>query len=233
MCIRDSPLIVATHREDALELESAMQSKYVYKVKGDLSHFLGATYKRDWEKGTISANQGIYIDALVQQCGLEEANPVANPMLQGVSIGPEHCPISDEERRDMQKIPYREVLGLMNYIATHTRPDISYPASMLGQVTNNPGRTHWEAMKRVARYLKGTRDLWLTWGRDGTGLRSFVDASHASKDLLWKSMSGYIFLIAGGAVSWCAKKQEPVALSTAKSEYIAMTHAAKELIWIR
>ena len=229
----DDPLIVATHREDALELESAIQSKYVYKVKGDLSHFLGATYKRDWEKGTISANQGIYIDALVQQCGLGDANPVANPMLQGVSIGPENCPISDEERRDMQNIPYREVLGLMNYIATHTRPDISYPASMLGQVTNNPGRTHWEAMKRVARYLKGTRDLWMTWGRDGTGLRSFVDASHASKDLLWKSMTGYIFLIAGGAVSWCAKKQELVALSTAESEYIAMTHAAKELIWIR
>jgi hypothetical protein len=60
----------------------------------------------------------------------------------------------------------------------------------------------------------------------------YSDASHAAEDLGWKSMSGYVFLVAGGAVSWSAKKQSLIALSTAELEYITMTHATKELLWI-
>jgi hypothetical protein len=60
----------------------------------------------------------------------------------------------------------------------------------------------------------------------------FTDASHAKEDLKWRSVSGYVFIVNGGAVSWSVKKQSIVALSTAESEYIAMTHAAKELLWI-
>ena len=97
---------------------------------------------------------------------------------------------------------------------------------------SNPGRVHWEAAKNVVCCLKGTRDYRLTYGKS-SGMYGFTDASHGSEDLKWCSMSGYAFIINGGAVSWSAKKQSLVALSNTESEYIAMTHAAKELIWIR
>lgn len=119
------------------------------------------------------------------------------------------------------------------YVANGTRPDICYPINMLAQVASNPGRVHWEALKHVIRYLIGTREYRLSWGSSNIGLMGYTDASHATEDLGYKSMSGYVFLIGGGAVSWSAKKQPLIALSTAESEYIAMVHATKELMWIR
>src|ERR1700749_4250076 len=100
------------------------------------------------------------------------------------------------------------------YIANGTRPDIAYAVNMLAQVAVNPGRVYWNAAKHVVRYLKGTRDLRLTFGSTSEGLIGYSDASHGSEDLGWKSMSGYVFTIGGGAVSWSGKKQPIIALSS-------------------
>jgi hypothetical protein len=118
------------------------------------------------------------------------------------------------------------------YIANGTRPDIAYATNILAQAASNPGRIHWEAAKHLVRYLKGTRDYQLTYG-SSSGMFGYTDASYGTEDLRWRSMSGYTFIINGGAVCWSAKKQSVVAQSTAESEYIAMAHAAKELLWIR
>jgi len=207
--------------------------RYGYKVQGELQRYLGTDYTRDWEAGTISASQTDYIDAAIMGFGLENASTVSTPFVPGLKLGKEFCPTDEEAKAEMVNVPYRELLGLLMFIANGTRPDISYHVNILAQVANNPGRIHWEAAKRVVRYLKGTRDYKLTWGHSGGGLVGYSDASHGTEDLGWKSMTGYTFIMFGGAVSWCAKKQEVIALSSAESEYIAMTHASKELIWIR
>jgi hypothetical protein len=229
----DDPLIVGNNLTEILKLEEEIQNSYGYRVQGELDHFLGCSYERDWEKGTISAHQGKYIDAAIALTGLENAAPLSAPILPGQRIGREFCPTDPTEEADMKMTPYRELVGLLMYIANGTRPDICFAVNMLAQVASNPGRVHWEAAKRVVRYLRGTHKLRLTWGSSGTGLIGYTDASHASEDLGWKSMSGYVFSLAGGAVSWSAKKQSLISLSTAESEYIAMTHASKELYWIR
>ena len=107
----------------------------------------------------------------------------------------------------------------------------------------NPGRAHWEEVKRVFQYLKGTMDQKLTIGTRGhwnwaelgrqnrIRLKGFLDADGASQHH-HHSISGYVFTIDGGAVSWSSKKQSIVALSTTKAEYIAATHAVKEALWI-
>ena len=95
----------------------------------------------------------------------------------------------------------------------------------------NPGRPHWEAVKQVFRYLKGTKDVHLVIGDMQAGLEAFSDADWASQDHR-HSTSGYIFTIDGGAVSWSSKKQPIIALSTMEAEYIAATHAAKEALWL-
>lgn len=157
---------------------------------------------------------------------------MVSPITPSQRIGREFSPTDPMEMARMSKVPYRELIGLLMYIANGTRPDICYAVNMLAQVAANPGRIHWEAAKRVVRYLKGTRNVGLTWGGSGADLVGYTDASHATEDLGWKSMSGYVFTLAGGAASWSAKKQSLIALSTAESEYIAMTHTAKELVWI-
>ena len=72
----------------------------------------------------------------------------------------------------------------------------------------------------------------MVFGTKAKGLEGFTDADGASQEHR-HAISGYAFLIYGGAVSWSSKKQELVTLSTAEAEYVAATHAAKEAIWLR
>src|SRR5215471_6052514 len=118
------------------------------------------------------------------------------------------------------------------YTAVGTRPDISFAVSTLSQFLENPGQVHWDAVKRVFRYLLGTKGWKLTYGEGKEGLEGYTDTDGASQEHR-RAISGYAFLINGGAVSWSSRKQELVTLSTAEAEYVAATHAAKEAIWLR
>ena len=95
----------------------------------------------------------------------------------------------------------------------------------------NLGRTHWEAVKRVFRYLLGTKSWKLMYGITGNGLKGYMDADGSSQEHR-HTISGYTFLINGGTISWSSKKQELVTLSTAKSKYVAATYTAKEALWL-
>jgi hypothetical protein len=90
---------------------------------------------------------------------------------------------------------------------------------------------HWEAVKQIFHYLNGTCDLWLTYGETSRVLKGYADAnSSMGKDR--HAITGYTFLIGGGAVSWLSKQQEIVSLSTTESKYVAMTHGVKEALWL-
>ena len=132
----------------------------------------------------------------------------------------------------MHKVPYREAIGSLMYASVTTCPDITFAISTLSQFLENLGEAHWEAVKRVFRYLSGTRDLALTYGGERHDLEGYTDADRASQDHR-RAISGHAFMIDGGAVSWSSRKQELVTLSTAEAEYVAATHAAKECIWMR
>ena len=117
------------------------------------------------------------------------------------------------------------------YASQGTCPDISFAVSFLGQFMENPGRPHWEAVKRVFCYLKGMKDVCLVIGDMQTGLEAFSDTDWASQDHC-HSTSGNIFTIDGGAMSWSSKKQPIIALSTMEAEYITAMHAVKEALWL-
>ena len=86
------------------------------------------------------------------------------------------------------------------------------------------------------RYLSATKDWGLVYQHgspEGLTLTGYVDADWANDLGDRKSTSGYVFKLAGGAISWSSKKQLSVALSSTEAEYIAGAHAAKELVWLR
>jgi hypothetical protein len=83
------------------------------------------------------------------------------------------------------------------YTSLGTRPDITY-------FSKNPGEAHWEAVKRIFRYLKGTKEFWLTYGRPQKELKGYADADGSMAEDR-HAISGYVFLLHGGAVSWAAK----------------------------
>jgi hypothetical protein len=142
------------------------------------------------------------------------------------------CPSSTEAIASMRNIPYHEAIGSLMYASLATRPDIMFAVQTVSRFATNPGPAHWEAVKRIFRYLKGTRDLWLSYGGKPKPLEGYTDADGSMGEDR-KAISGYAFIINGGAVSWSAKRQEIVSLSTTESEYIAITYAAKEALWLR
>ncbi|GLT82258.1 hypothetical protein SLE2022_006580 [Rubroshorea leprosula] len=96
----------------------------------------------------------------------------------------------------------------------------------------NPGRVHWDAMKWILRYLKDTSSVSLCYRSMEPDCVGFVDADFAGDRDKRRSTSGNVFIMAGGAVSWKSKLQPVVALSTTEAEYISISHACKEAIWL-
>lgn len=199
---------------------------------GEIHWLLGIELKRDRQSGKIMLSQRSYIDASLRRFGLEDTKPVSTPMDPATRLTTDHSPKSTLEIARMSKVPYQEAVGTLMYASLGTRPDITYAVQVLSKFSKNPGDAHWEAVKRVFRYLKGTRELWLTYGGLGEDLAGYTDADgNMAEDRC--ATSGYAFIVNGGAVSWSAKRQEIVTLSTTESEYVGATHATKEAIWLR
>jgi hypothetical protein len=112
-----------------------------------------------------------------------------------------------------------------------TRPDIAFAVALLSRFMEKPEKKHWEAVKRVIKYLKGTKQLRLTYGTSRTGMTAYTDSDWGTQSDRY-SISGHTFIIDGGAVVWSSNKQHIIALSSAEAEYIATTHAIKEACWI-
>ena len=128
--------------------------------------------------------------------------------------------------------PVFEAETLLFCTLVGTRPDIAFAVSTVAQFNENPGNAHWEAVKKIFRYLAGTKDLTLTFGGGKKGLEGYTDADGATQDHRY-AISGYAYLLDGGAITWSSRKEELVTLSTAEAEYVAATHAAKEGLWLR
>ena len=135
----------------------------------------------------------------------------------------------------MKDKPYNEVLGSIMWAQGATQPDLSFAVNLLSRFQANPGQAHWNAMLHVLGYIKGTLNYRITyvWGSAG-GLKpvGYVDSDYAGNPDTRQSTSGYIFLMAGGAVSWSSKRQPTVATSTTKAEYMALSQAAQQAMWM-
>ncbi|XP_055848470.1 uncharacterized protein LOC129913695 [Episyrphus balteatus] len=144
-------------------------------------------------------------------------------------------PQTESERQEMCNIPYQELIGSLLFTAQVSRPDISYAVNCLSRFNQNPGKAHWVAAKRVLRYLKGTSNLKMCYSREETSeslITGYCDADYAGDVDERKSITGYIFKMQGGAISWCSRKQPTVALSTTEAEYMAMSMAIQEVLWL-
>src|SRR6266516_1778891 len=156
------------------------------------------------------------------------------PVLQGVKLSQTQCPTTAEDREKMKVIPYASAIGSIMYAMLCTRPDVCLAISLAGRYQSNPGVDQWTAVKNILKYLKRTKDMFLIYGGDKELIvNGYVDASFDTDLDDSKSQTGYVFLLNGGAVSWCSSKQSVVAGSTCEAEYIAASEAANEGVWMK
>jgi hypothetical protein len=208
-------LILAVHVDDCIFTGSSSSLVMEYKEKinacyaltdlGPVHWLLGIKITRDRDVRTISLSQASYIDSILARFALSDAKPYRSPMVSGAVYSKDQSPNTPEEAACMQKTPYREAVGSLMYAAVATRPDIAFAVSALSQFLSNPGSIHWEAVKRVFRYLAGTKTWELTYGSEQHGLEGYTDAD-GSTQLHRCAISGYAFIIDGGAISWASRK---------------------------
>ncbi|GJZ37344.1 retrovirus-related pol polyprotein from transposon TNT 1-94 [Tanacetum coccineum] len=135
----------------------------------------------------------------------------------------------------MSKVPYANAVGSLKYLMVGTA-DIAYAVSVVSRYLANPGKIHWEAVKWILKYLRGTVNVGLVYGThrgNHVDVTGFVDSDYAKDPDKGRSITGYAFLVQGCVVSWKATLQHVVALSTTEAEYMALTEAVKEAIWLR
>ena len=169
-----------------------------------------------------------YTEKLLTKYGMQSCKPVSTPAEPGTKLR-----IASETDEWVDREMYQSAIGSLMYLPVGTRPDITYIVSNLARFSSKPTTDNWNAVKRVMRYLSGTTKLGILYSNECTnGLIGYSDADWGGDINDRKSTSGYIFKLNGGAVSWRSKKQSCIALSTAEAEYIALSAAAQESLWL-
>lgn len=156
-------------------------------------------------------------------------------MSHGIKLSKTQRPANQEERNRMNKIPYASAIGSIMYAMLCTRPDVSYALSTTSRYQSDPGESHWTAVKNILKYLRRTKDSFLVYGGFESELvvTGYTDSSFQTDNDDFRSQSGYVFCLNGGAISWKSSKQDTVADSTTEAEYIAASEAAKEAVWMK
>jgi hypothetical protein len=179
---------------------------------------------------SVMISQRRYLESILQKEHMDKANAVGMPLDPNVVLEPN----PDGSAGDRSN-SYARLIGELQFIANATRPDIAHAISRLSSYTANPTMQHITALKHVLRYLSGTRTYGITYG-DVLGhpnpFLGYADAAFMNSDEQ-KLTTGYVFMMAGGAITWHSKKQSITALSSTEAEYIALSEVAREARWLR
>jgi hypothetical protein len=208
----------------------------VWEVKdvGESEYFLGMRVQQDLEKGTIRLTQRPYWEHVLNRFSLENVTPRTVPLPVGLVLDSDMSPQNESERREMDDKPYRSILGTIMWGQLATRPDLSFTVALLARFQENPGIAHWRMLLHVVGYIKNTLDYGITYSRDyDLSPTAYVDADFGGCRDTRRSTSGYVVLMAGGAVSWSSKRQPTVALSTVEAEYVSISRCAQQVVWMQ
>lgn len=222
----DDMVSIAENEATRKLVKKLLDQCFDVKHLGGLTSLLGVKFCAE-KDGSMSLSQEAYIEKLVHRFGLQDAKGIATPMEVRPTFLDEK---SDEGSSDR---PYRELIGGLLYLSQRTRPDIAFSVAKLAQFCTCNNEDHWNAARRVLRYLKETKHLKLVYRPTGENLTAYSDADWATSTLDRKSISGYVVLLAGAPVFWRSVKQTSVALSTMEAEYISLAECTREVVWMK
>ena len=165
---------------------------------------------------------------------MHKCSSTAAPVVKGDKFGQFQSPRNQFEIEQMRKIPYASAVENFMYAQVCTRPDLAFITGMLGRFQSNPGMDHWKAVKKVLRYLQGTKEYMLTYKRtENLEVVGYSDADFAGCVDTNKSTSGYVFMLANGAISWKSSKQSLTAASMMQAEFVACYEAVGQAVWLK
>jgi hypothetical protein len=223
----DDMLIASSNKNLIEKCANSIGKCFKIKDLGMVKHYLGIDVSRD-EKGNFMLSQTPYIEKILEVSGMVDARHSKFPLDSG------YYRITDENHLE-DNHEYRKLIGMLLYLAVHSRPDIAASVNILSQKTVNPRVTDYNEVKRVIKYLAGTKNHRLALSRENSRpeLVAYTDANWAEEPKARKSNSGFYCSLNGGAISWYCRRQELVTLSSTEAEFVALSEACKETIWLQ
>lgn len=234
-------------KQEWLQMKKTIQGTFNIKDLGPVNWILGMHVTRDRQARTLSIDLERYIEKVLSKFNLSSCNPCFTPE-EKVKLTKDMCPSTPEAQQEMSSKPYRSAVGSVAYAGYCCRPDIVHATNEVSAYLENPGMPHWNAVKRIMRYLAGTKDMKLTY--QGTKyspsqatnttmssyephIEVFVDADWGGNLDTRRSTTGYLVKLDGNTISWSVKRQPTVAASTCEAEYMALANATSEVLWLR
>lgn len=167
---------------------------------------------------------------------MDKSHPLCTPMVvRSLDVDKDPFrPRENDEELLGPEVPYLSAIGALMYLANYTRPDISFAVNLLARYSSSPTRRHWNGVKHILRYLRGTMDMGLFYSNvSKLDLIGYADAGYLSDPHNGRSQTGYLFTSGGTAISWRSVKQTITATSSNHAEILALHEASRECIWLR
>ncbi|RVX07254.1 Retrovirus-related Pol polyprotein from transposon TNT 1-94 [Vitis vinifera] len=209
----DDMLIVGSNIEEINNLKKQLSKQFAMKDLGVAKQILGMRIIRDKANGTLKLSQSEYVKKFLSRFNMNEAKLVSTPLGSHFKLSKEQSAKIEEERDHMSKVPYASAIGSLMYAMVCTRPDITHAMGVVSRFMSRPGKQHWEAVKWILRYLKGSLDTCLCFTGASLKLQGYVDADFAGDIDSRKSTTRFVFTLG-------------------EAEYVAATEAGKEMIWL-
>nr|GFC02455.1 retrovirus-related Pol polyprotein from transposon TNT 1-94 [Tanacetum cinerariifolium] len=229
-------LIACKSKAEIGTTKSLLKREFDMKDLGEAKKILGMEIFRDRSGKILRVSQSGYVSKILNNFKINNGKSVQMPLGGHFKLLLKGCPIRDCDVERMSKVPYANAVGSLMYLMVCTRPDIAYAVIIVSRYLANPGKSHWEAVKWIVKYLRGTANVGLIYETNRNNhmdVTCFVDSDYAKDPDKGRSITGYAFLVQGCVVSWKATLQHVVALSTTEAEYMALTEAVKEVIWLK
>ncbi|XP_062103053.1 secreted RxLR effector protein 161-like [Humulus lupulus] len=163
--------------------------------------------------------QRSYMNKVQNGFNMQDTKSASVPIGGQSVLSKDQCPVTVEEKEYMKEVPYAMALGCLMHIMVSTGPDIAHTLSILTRFMSNPGMEHWNALKWLLRYLRGTSDYGLTYYKksEKVTLKGYVDVDYPSSRDTRRSTTSYVFLTNEDCISWKSQLQSVVALSTTEA----------------
>lgn len=220
----DDILITGSDQSLITHILAQLAERFSVKDAEDLNYFLGIEAHRTPQG--LHLSQRKYILDLLHRHAMLEAKPVTSPMASSPKLTINSGTTLPEPKE------YRRLVGSLQYLA-FTRPDIAYAVNRLSQFMHRPTDAHWQAAKRVLRYLAGTSTHGIFFSAaNNLSLHAFSDSDWAGDSDDYVSTNSYIIYLGKHPISWSAKKQNGVSRSSTEAEYRAVANGAAEIRWI-